>query len=112
MMANEAARLLDMVLLQPELADQPIQVQGCYIGDLLSNVMGKAESGQLWLTVINNVNIVAVAQMLDLAGIVLLEDNQPAAGVLERANTEKIPVFSTSQSAYKFALRFRDAKLG
>ncbi len=111
MLAGEAARLMGMELLLPEMADQPMEIKGCYIGDLLSNVMGKAAGGQLWLTVITNINIVAVAQLLGLSGIVLLEGHQPAAGVLERARTEGIPVFSAEGTAYELAKKFQELEL-
>ena len=111
MIAEELARLMDMQLLQPEMAQKEIEASGCYIGDLLSNVMGNAKNGQLWLTVMTNINIVAVAQLLELAGIVLLEGNQPAEGVLERASLEGIPVFSSKDTAFHSAIRIRDLGL-
>ncbi len=111
MLAGEAARLMGMELMLPDMADQPITIKGCYIGDLLSNVMGKASGDQLWLTVITNINVVAVAQLLGLSGIVLLEGHQPAAGVLERARTEGIPIFSSAETAYEMAKKFQQLEL-
>ena len=37
------------------------EVDGCYVGDLLSWVMARAQAGNVWLTVMGNVNAVAVA---------------------------------------------------
>ena len=111
MQAGELALLLDMQLLLPAMAEQEVPIQGCYIGDLLSNVMGRALTGQLWYTVMTNINIMAVAQLLDLSGIVLLEDNRPMEGVLERAEMEGIPVFITKENAYDAAARFRASGL-
>lgn len=48
-------------------------VDGYYIGDLLSFVMGKAKKGQLWLTVQTHPNIVAIASLLELSGVVVVE---------------------------------------
>ena len=106
MLAGEFARLMDLELLTPEMAERPVEIKGCYIGDLLSNVMGKAEGGQIWFTVMTNVNIVAVAQLLGLAGIVLLEGFQPGDGVLEKAVREEIPVFASGKTAYEAAIGF------
>ena len=103
--AGDLAGLMDMDLLQPEMAGRRLGIKGCYIGDLLSNVMGNAKSGQLWLTVITNINTVAIAQLLELAGIVLLEGNPPAEGVLERATMEDIPVFSSKDTAFQAAVK-------
>jgi hypothetical protein len=109
MLAGEAAGLLDMELLLPDMAGLPMVIEGCYIGDLLSNVMAAAAAGQLWFTVITNINIVAVAQLLGLSGIVLLEGRRPAPEVLDRARTEGIPLFSDSAAAYEAALKFHQA---
>ena len=111
MLAGELAQLLDMELLLPEMAGHEVHVQGCYIGDLLSNVMGRAMTGQLWFTVMTNINIMAVAQLLELSGIVLLEGNQPVEGVLERAVIENIPVFASGETAYEASVRFHASGL-
>jgi hexokinase len=111
MQASELARLMDMELLQPEMESRALRVQGCYIGDLLSNVMGNARTGQLWVTVMNNINVVAVAQLLELAGIVLVEGNRADEAVLARATLEEIPVFSLKDTAYEAAVRFHEAGL-
>ena len=41
------------------------EVQGVYIGDLLSWVMGRAQADNVWLTIMSNLNIVAVATLAD-----------------------------------------------
>ena len=111
MLAKELARVLGVELLHPEMAEREMEIEGCYICDLLSNVMGQAKTGQLWLTVMTNINIVAVAQLLDLSGIVLLEGHLPAEDVLEKAAAEGIPVFSSQESAYDVAARFHQSGL-
>lgn len=47
------------ILTNPDYEDK--EITGCYIGDLLSWVMGRANSGDMWITVMSNINIVAVA---------------------------------------------------
>ena len=106
MKAGELARQMGMELLLPDMAGQDMEITGCYIGDLLSNVMGKAKTGQLWLTVMTNINILAVAQLLELSGIVLVENNPPAEEILKRAALEGIPLFRTVEPAYQAAIRF------
>lgn len=50
------------------------EVAGGYCGDLLSWVMSRAQSGDVWFTVMGNVNSIAVAMLADVACIVLCED--------------------------------------
>ena len=58
-------------------------ISGVYIGDLLSWVMGRANSGDAWLTIMSNMNIIAVASLADVACIILAE------GVALRYRCEK-----------------------
>lgn len=111
MQAGELARVLGLELLQPDMASREMDVKGCYVGDLLSNVMGNAKTGQLWITIMNNINIVAVAQLLELAGIVLAEGNRADEAVIERAVMEGIPVFSSDDAAYETAVKFHESGL-
>jgi hypothetical protein len=47
------------------------EITGIYACDLLSWVISHAKTGDLWVTVMNNVNIVAVASLAEVACIVL-----------------------------------------
>lgn len=49
------------------------QVNGCYIGDLLSWVMGRAREDNAWITIMSNINVVAVASLSDVACVILAE---------------------------------------
>ena len=49
------------------------EINGAYVGDLLSWVMGKAMADNVWITIMSNVNIVAVATLVDVACILLAE---------------------------------------
>lgn len=86
------------------------EIEGVYIGDLLSMVMGKGEENSLWLTVQSHVNAVAVAQMLDFSGIVFVEGQKADISALEKANELNIPLFTTTDDAYTLAKKL--AQLG
>ena len=55
------------------LPDGDREVTGCYIGDLLSWVMGRAAADNAWITIMSNVNILAVASLADASCIILSE---------------------------------------
>ena len=50
--------------------DGEIEIEGVYIGDLLSIVMSKAKKNYAWITIQTHINIVAVAELLELACII------------------------------------------
>jgi hypothetical protein len=100
---KEIVEMVQLKLLNEEEADLNGKINGCYIGDLLSNVMAHAQEGDLWLTVQTHQNVVAVAQLLNLGGIVFVEGHLPQEETIVKAKQEQIPLFSTEDSAYDLA---------
>lgn len=82
---------------------------GCYCGDLLSWVMGRAKADDVWLTVMGNINAIAVATLADVSAIVLVEDAALDAEALARANQQEVAVYTTSLPAYETALQIAAA---
>ncbi len=80
-----------------------VQVTGGYASDLLSWVMAKAQAGNVWITIQAHPNIVAVASLINLAGIILAEGVMPEPATLERAEQEGIPILTTSLTVYGVA---------
>lgn len=85
------------------LCDADRSVQGVYIGDLLSWVMGRASADDAWITIMSNINIVAVAALVDTACIILAEDVEVDEDVKKTAVEKKINIFSSSKTAYELA---------
>ena len=83
-------------------------IEGVYIGDLLSWVMGRAESGNVWITIMSNINIVAVASLADVACVVLAEGVTLADDVRTTAEQKGINVYSSSKTAYELAVSLAD----
>ena len=79
-------------------------VDGCYIGDLLSWVMGRAQSGNVWLTVMGNLNAIAVAALADVSGIVLCEESALDPDARKRADMQGIPVYGCTPNLYQTAI--------
>ncbi|MDO5124097.1 MAG: DRTGG domain-containing protein [Eubacteriales bacterium] len=79
-------------------------VSGVYIGDLLSWVMGKAGADEAWITIMSNINTLAVASLTDVACVILAEGVTLEEDVLKAAKEKEINVVSTDLSAYEAAL--------
>lgn len=77
------------------------RVGGGYSGDLLSDVMANSRKDDLWVTMQVHENIVAVAVLKELAGIVLVNGREPAPGTLEQARKEGVPILGTSLTAFE-----------
>jgi hypothetical protein len=83
--------------------DKP--VLGGYASDLLSDVIGHGRKGDLWLTMQIHPNIIAVAVLKDLAGIVLVNGREPAPETLEQARREKVPLLGARPGMFEIAGR-------
>ncbi|SJZ67406.1 DRTGG domain-containing protein [Selenihalanaerobacter shriftii] len=81
------------------------QVTGGYCSDLLSNVMGQAEPGNLWITLQTHQNIVAVASLIELSGIVVACGAEVDTETINKARQEDIPILTTDLSIYEVAGR-------
>ncbi len=84
-------------------ADSSREVDGVYIGDLLSWVMGRANSGDAWITIMSNINIVAVASLTDVACIILAEGVVPDESVIATAGQKGINIYTSDKTAYALA---------
>ena len=83
--------------------DDDREVTGGYCGDLLSWVMGRAQSGDCWFTVMGNVNAVAVSFLADCACIVLCENATLDKDAQDKAEMQDICVLSSEENAYTLA---------
>lgn len=77
------------------------EVNGAYACDLLSWVIGRAEENAALVTVMTNVNVVAVAAMADMSCIILTENVKLDANALEKAKQNCIAVLSSAKTTYE-----------
>ncbi len=78
--------------------------EGVYIGDLLSWVMGRAEADNIWITIMSNINVIAVASLADVSCIILAENVEADEDLLKVANEKDINILSSPLPAYESAL--------
>ncbi len=77
------------------------QCTGGYCSDLLSDVIGRAGAGKLWITLQTHKNVIAIASLKELAGVIIVNGLNPDPDMLEQAKAEEIPVFSTIDGAFE-----------
>ncbi len=81
------------------------EVTGGYAADLLSCAMAGAHRGNIWVTLQGHLNVVAIASLNELAGIIVTEGKPVAPDTLARAETEGIPVMSTPMTTFEMVGR-------
>lgn len=83
---------------------QDREVKGCYICDLLSWAMSRAEEDNLWITVMGNVNAIAVAALTDVAAILLADGAPLDDEARDKANERGIAVYTCEENIYTSAV--------
>ena len=77
------------------------EVSAGYASDLLSDVIANAQKDNIWITLQTHINIVAVANLKELAGIILVNGRQPEQATLKKAEQENIPLLLTELSTFE-----------
>ena len=76
-------------------------VSGGYSGDLLSNVMGQAVLGSIWVTMQGHQNIIAVAALVGLTAIIVAGGIEPDNEAIVKAEKEGIPLLITTLPVFE-----------
>ncbi|MBQ4070978.1 MAG: hypothetical protein IJD51_01005 [Clostridia bacterium] len=106
MKVKELAQISDFGAITLPEGDRDIE--GVYIGDLLSWVMGRARADDAWITIMSNVNVIAVASLSDVSCVIFAEGVMPEDSIVETATKKGINLISTSLSAYGTAVRLSE----
>jgi serine kinase of HPr protein (carbohydrate metabolism regulator) len=77
------------------------KVNGAYVSDLLSDVMGCANENQLWITLQTHKNVLAIASLKDISAIILVKGLKPEPATMEQSEREGIPVLGTTDSTFE-----------
>lgn len=99
MTVKELAEKLNLCALCED--DTSREIDGAYTGDLLSWVMGHAKSGNVWITIMSNVNVVAVASLCDVSMVILSESSELCDDALEKAKLQGINVYTSDKTSFE-----------
>ncbi len=103
MTVKELQNTLNLTYLCGENIAHEKEIDGCYCGDLLSWVMSRAEPGNVWLTVIGNVNSIGVAVLADISCIILTENAALDEDAKKRATEQGVVILTSSKNSYTLA---------
>lgn len=90
-----------------ELADR--EIKGGYASDLLSDVMANSKAGDIWVTLQKHPNIVAVAKLKELSGIIIVNNRMPDDETLDKAKKENIIILTSDLPAFELIGKLHDA---
>jgi predicted transcriptional regulator len=79
------------------------EVSGGYVSDLLSDVMGNASEGKVWITLQTHRNVMAIASLKDLAAVILVKGLAPDQDMAAQSEMENLPVLGSSDQTFELA---------
>ncbi len=91
------------------MGDGEAEISGVYCCDLLSVVMGRAFSRCAWVTVMGNINSIAVASLTDMSCIVLSDTAVLDDAALEKAKLQKVTILKSELPIFETALAIHKA---
>ena len=100
MKLHEIVKKLDLEI-KSNVYDLDREVHGGYASDLLSDVLANAKMGDVWVTLQIHQNIVGVAALNELTGIILVNGREPEKETLKKAEAENIPILGTDLPAFE-----------
>ena len=98
MTVKEIIEKLNLKCLNPVNLDADIT--GAYASDLLSDVMGNARSGQIWITMQTHKNVTAIASLKDMPAVIIVRDGVPDDDMLQHAKDEDICLLVSSDATF------------
>lgn len=98
-------QVADKLELKPVTAMFDKEVTGVYMSDMVSDVIANARAGNLLVTVQIHNNVIAAANLVDIAAIIVTQGKQPAADVVKMAEKAEIAILSTPMNGWQVATK-------
>jgi predicted transcriptional regulator len=81
------------------------EVTGVYISDMVSDVIANSKPGNLLVTIQIHGNVIAAANLVDSAGIVVTQGKQPTPEVIKMAEKAEIAILTTTMNQWQVATK-------
>lgn len=79
------------------------EVGGCYVSDLLSDVLANSKEGDLWITHQSHPNVIAVASVRGLSGVIITGNRDIEPETIRKAETEQVTIITSSNPTFEIA---------
>lgn len=80
-----------------------------YSCDLLSWVLAHGKQGMAWCTVQTHVNVIAVAVLMEMACVIMVEGVEPEPASMKKAIDEEMPILATDKTSYEICVLMGEA---
>lgn len=88
------------------------EITGGYVSDMLSDVLANSKKKNIWITLQTHLNVISVASIKELSGIIIASGRKPDEDSLKKADEEKIIVLSTDERAFQIVGKLYELGIG
>lgn len=100
MTLRDIVELLEGEVLLPD-ADLDREVPCAFASDLISDILMCTKEPTLLLTGLTNNQVIRLADMIDLVGIIFVRGKRPLQDIMEMAAERNLPVIATKMTMYR-----------
>ncbi len=79
------------------------ELTGAYTSDLLSDVMGNVDEGNVWITLQTHKNIMAIASLKEISAVILVKGYKPEKEAVVQSEEEGIPILGTDKETFEIS---------
>ncbi len=105
MKVSEVAKKVGLISLN-EYTDK--EVEGVYISDMVSDIITCGKANAILVTLQTHKNVIAAANLLDVAAVVFVRGRRPAEDVLALARKAGIGLFVAEADTWSFAKKLAE----
>jgi len=87
------------------LADDTVEVNAAYCGDLLSDVLAHVQTNAVWFSIQGHMNVIAVAQLRDVACIVLVNGVAPDPQTVAKARSQGVNLCGSDETSAALCMK-------
>lgn len=84
-------------------------IDGGFVSDMVSDVMAGAQAGNVWVTVQTHKNVVAAANLVDIAAIIVVRGKKIPEDTIQMADRAQMTMFSTDLDTFQVAIKLYEA---
>ena len=111
-MYKTVSELVSELDLEPvSLANGGRSAKGAFTGDLLSYALVHLKADEVWVTIMTNVNIIAVASLADAACVIVADGEAIAPEVVSTAAQRGVNLLKSGMSAFELCKRLAQSGL-
>ena len=104
--------LIEKIDLKPLTKFEHRDVNGVIVSDMVSDVMARAKSGNLWITIQTHKSIVPAANLVDVSAVIITSGKKIPQDTIDIANKHEIAILSTTLPTFELVGKLFDLGLG